>query len=505
MPFDDEKLRLETRLLGLLQQALQERNRDEIVASTLALGDLYLSGDLYEKAEEYFRKLGEEPVASLARPDEKAKAYLSLASVMMRRGHLTLAREGLKKARDTQVGGGNGTHLEARRLHCELEMHAGHYREVVDAIESTLSSESPEKLGDLRVDFMTLEGRARRLMGRNRQAARLLEKALDAAQKNGYEAGAGAAHGELGRLQTVLGKFKAAQDHLEAALKSDEGMASQRRLNADRRRMALLQIRMGRWKDAETLADQSFQSSREIGNLEGRIAAQLVRSTLRRLRGSYDDAYDCALDAMEGARSAGFLRRQVQGMLALAQLAFDRGQARESMDLLREAEALYGRLAPESSVMLQAHVLTGRVHDLQGETTEAFDRLMRAHSIARETASDVERHIVDSFLGDHFRCRGEEEKAAELLTRAARGLGELGAKFDIARARLSLAKLLADARMARTLEERQREMKLARSNLFEARRLFELMGANPRLAECIELEQRLAPEKQAPASESGPA
>lgn len=155
--------------------------------------------------------------------------------------------------------------------------------------------------------------------------------------------------------------------------------------------------------------------------------------------------------------------------------------------------------------MLQAHVLTGRVHDLQGETTEAFDRLMRAHSIARETASDVERHIVDSFLGDHFRCRGEEEKAAELLTRAARDLGELGAKFDIARARLSLAKLLADARMARTLEERQREMKLARSNLFEARRLFELMGANPRLAECIELEQRLAPEKQAPASESGPA
>ena len=184
MPFDDEKLRLETRLLGLLQQALQERNRDEIVASTLALGDLYLSGDLYEKAEEYFRKLGEEPVASLARPDEKAKAYLSLASVMMRRGHLTLAREGLKKARDTQVGGGNGTHLGARRLHCELEMHAGHYREVVDAIESTLSSESPEKLGDLRVDFMTLEGRARRLMGRNRQAARLLEKALDVAQKH---------------------------------------------------------------------------------------------------------------------------------------------------------------------------------------------------------------------------------------------------------------------------------------------------------------------------------
>ncbi len=498
MPFDDEKIRLESRLLGLLSQALQDRNRDEIVGSTLALGDLYLSGDLYEKAEEYFRKVLEEPVLALARPDERSRAQLNLATVMLRRGHLTLARDGLKKARDIQNG---GLHLEARRLHCELELHAGHYREVVDAIESTLSSESPEKLGDLRVDLVILEGRARRLMGRNRQATRLFEKALDVAQKSGYEAGSGAAHSELGRLQSVLGRFKQANDHLEAALKSDEGMASQRRVNADRRRMALLQIRTGRWKEADVLAETAFQSSREIGNLEGRISAQLVRATLRRMRGSYDDAYDCALDAMEAARSAGYLRRQVQGMVALAQLAYDRGQAREAMELLRECETLYGRLAPESSVMLQVHLLTGRVHDLQGETTEAFDRLMRAHSIARETASDVERHVVDSFLGDHFRRRGEEEKSVELLTRASRDLGELGAKFDVARARLSLAKLLCDARMARNLEDRQREVKLARSNLFEARRLFELMGANPRLAECLELETRLAPEKPAPTSE----
>jgi tetratricopeptide (TPR) repeat protein len=501
MPFDDEKMRLETRLLGLLQQALQDRNRDEIVSATLALGDLYLSGDLYEKAEEYFRRVLEEPVAPLAHADEKARAQLNLALVLLRRGHLTLAREGLKKAREAQVGGGGGIQLEARRLHCELELHAGRYREVVDAVESTLSSESPEKLGDLRVDFMILEGRARRLMGRNRQSARLLEKALDLAQKAGYEAGTGAARSELGRLLTALGRFKPAHDHLEAALKSDEGMASQRRLNADRIRLALLQTRMGRWKEAESLADGAFQSSREIGNLEGRVASQLVRAGLKRLHGSYDDAYDFALDAMEAARSAGYVRRHVEGLVSLAQLAHDRGQAREAMELLREAEVLYGRLAPESNVMLQIHLLAGRVHDLLGETPEAFDRLMRAHSIARETTTDIDRHVIDSFLGDHFRRRGEQEKAAELLTRASRDLGELGAKFDVARARLSLAKLLSEARMARNLEDRQREIKLARSNLFEARRLFELMGANPRLAECLALEAKLEPEKPAAASE----
>jgi tetratricopeptide (TPR) repeat protein len=500
MPFDSEKMRLETRLLGLLNQALQDRNRDDILSSTFALGDLYLSGDLYEKAEEYFRRVLEEPLVQVARPDERARAHLAIAMVMLRRGHLTLGRESLKQARDLQVGTPS-VHLEARRLHCEMELHAGHYREVVDAIESTLSTESPDKLGDLRVDFMLLEGRARRLMGRNRQAARLLEKALDIAEKSGYEAGAGGAHSELGRLLTVLGKFKQAEEHLEATLQSDTGMVSQRRLNQDQRRLALLQVRTGRWDEAERLTEASYQSSREIGNLEGRLAAQLLRANMRRLRGAFDDAYDLALDSMEAARSAGYLRRHVHGLLQLAQIAHDRGQGAEAMELLREAEALYGRVAPESNLMLQVHVLTGRVHDLQGETAEAFDRLMRAHGTARETGNDLERHVVDSFLGDHFRRRGEEEKAAELLTRAARDLGELGAKFDVARARLSLAKLLSDARMARSLEERQREMKLARSNLFEARRLFELMGAVPRLCECAELEARLQPERPAAASE----
>ena len=500
MPFDEEKLRLESRLLGLLQRALQERDRDEIVSSTLALGELYLSGDLYEKAEEYFRRLEEEPVVQLARLEERARAQLALATVMMRRGHLTLVREGIKRARDMQASS-PVVQIEARRLHCELELHAGRYREVVDAIESTLSSESPERLGDLRVDFMLLEGRARRLMGRNRQAARLLEKAMDLAEKSGYEPGAGGAHSELGRLHSVMGRFKQAREHLEAAVRSDAGMASQRRLNNDHRRLALLGLRMGRWDEAEELAERSHQSCREMGNLEGRVAAQVVRATLRRLRGSYDDAYDLALDATETARAAGFLLRHVQGLVALAQLARARGQGREAMESLREAEALYGRVAPESNTMLQIHLLVGRAHDQLGDTADAFDRMMRAHSIARETGNELERQVVDSFLGDHFRRRGEEEKASELLSRAARDLGTMGAKYDVARARLSLAALLGEARMARSPEDRQRELRLARSNLFEARRLFELMGAAPRLAQCTALEARLQPERPTPASE----
>lgn len=500
MPFDAEKTRLEARLLGLLNQALQDRNRDEIVSSTLALGDLYLSGDLYEKAEESFQRVLQEPVQSLARPDEKARAHISLATIAMRRGHLTLAAEGLQRVRDLMPGPST-VGLEARRLQSEIDLYAGRYREVVDAVETILGSESPDKLGDLRIDFMLLQGRARRLQGRNARAERHFEKALDLAQKTGYEAGTAGAHSELGRVLTVVGKFKRAQEHLQAALKSDAGMGSQLRLDVDHRRLALLLLRMGRWAEAEELLQQSCNSSRDLGIVESRIGSQLVRANMLRLRGSWEEAQDQAQDAMETARAAGFLRRQVQGLLCTAWVTVDRGEADAALESLRQAEALYGRVAPESNVMLQVHVCTARAYDLRGETAEAFDHFMRANNIARETASEIERHVVDSHLGEHFRARGEEEKAADLLTRAARELGALGAKFDVARARLGLARLLCDARMARTLEDRQREIRLARSNLFEARRLFELLGASPRLTECVELDAKMQPARPAAASE----
>jgi len=496
MPFDHEKSRLEARLLGLLSQALQDRNRDAIVSSLLALADLYLSGDLCQKAEEYFQRILEDPTMHLARPDERARALIGLAVVALRRGQLAAASEVLERAA-LQGAANAGLGLEIRRRRCELDLHGGRYREVVDAMESALGTQNPERLGDLRVDLMLLEGRARRLMGRNRQALRLLERALELALASGYEAGAAGARSELGRLHTSVGKFKSAHEHLSAALSGDEGVGSQLRLNVDRRRLAFLLLQTGRWSEAEALLQQSYQSSRDLGHLECRLASQLVLANLQRLRGRLDDAQDLALDAMEAARAAGFVRRHVQGVFCLAQISHDRGQGREALETLREAEALYGRLAPESDMMLELHATIGRTQDLLGQTGEAFERLTQAQNLARETGNEYARQVVNGYLGDHFRRRGEEEKAAELLTRSARELGALGAKYDVARARLWLAELLGGARMARSLEDRHREVKLARSNAFEARRLFELMGAAPRLAECDEVEAALRPKNPA--------
>ncbi len=499
MPLDAEKKRLEARLLDVLQRALQERNRDDIVGTSLELGALYLSGDLYDRAEECFRRVLEEPVRRLARNEEKAQAEAGLAHVLLLRGHLTLAREALERA-ERVVSSHHATLLEIRRLQCQRDLHGGQFRDVVDNIEATLQRESAEVLGDGRIDFMVLEGRARLLLGRLRQAQRLLEKALELAESTGYEAGAANARSELGVLFVVLGQFKRAHEHCTEALRSNEGSGSLFRLDRDRCRTGMLLVRMGRWEEGAKLLRDSYTSSRDLRTLENRLAAQLAEAELRALRGELDEARDQALYAMEVARAAGFVHLHVQGLLAVAHVALESGRAQEALEVLREADGLYARIAPEGPTMVQIQAALGRAHYALGDHATGFERFTRAHNLARETGNVYDKHRVDTEMGRHFARTGAEDKAATILSKAAAELGALGAKYDVAVTRLAFAQLLVDTKRARSAEERARETKLARSNLFEARRLLESMGATSRLAEVAAVASRLH-QHPAPSSE----
>lgn len=490
MPLDAEKKRLEARLLDVLQRALQERNRDDIVGTSLELGTLYLSGDLYERAEECFQRVLEDPVKRLARTEERGHAELGLAQVLMARGQLTLARESMERAESHLVASDQAM-LEVRKLQCQRELLLGRYREVVDTIEATLDRETPETLGDGRVDFMLVEGRARHLLGRNRQAQRLLEKAFEIAQNTGYEAGMADARSELAFLLVSLGQFKRAQENLTEAIRSDEGLGSLVRLDRDRARLGQLLVRMGRWEDAARQLRAAYESSRDLHMLENRLVAQLALAELQELQGDLEEARESALDAMEAARAAGYVRLHVEGLLLVGRMTLEMGQAKEAIESLREAETLYTHLSPESSLMVQIQFTIGRGLEMSGEHTAGVERLMRAHNVARETGNHYDRYRVDGLMGQHFAITGAEDKGATLLSKAAADLGSMGAKYDVAVTRLWFARHLIEAQRQRSLEERARETKLARSNLFEARRLLEAMGAKKRLEEVAALETRL--------------
>lgn len=485
MPLDSEKKRLEARLLQLLGKALSSRNQEDIVGTSLELGALYLSGDLYDKAEESFQRVLDEPISDMAQPREKARAEVGLAEVAGRRGHLTAAREALERA-DKQ-GSGFSAELQLLRGHSDLL--AGHYREVMDDIEALLSSPQRDKLGDATVDFMVLEARARHLSGRNQRTQRLLEKALELAESNGYESGTAKAHSELGAFLAARGDFKLAQEHLLAALRSDEGMGSQFRLDQDRCRLGQLLFLMGRWDEAADLLRQSYQSSRDLRALENRLCCQLMLARLHCLQGRFDDAHDQALDGMEVARAAGYLLLHVNGLVTLSLVATEADDARTALEYAREAEALYGRRAPESATMLAVYRARARAHAALGQHTEAYEVLTRGHALARETGNTYAQTVIEAQMGRHHLATGDTTKAAEMLQATASALGNMSAKYDVALVRLWYAEVLWKRCLAGISDDRARDIRLARSNAFESRRLLEAMHAQKHLAEVAALEQ----------------
>lgn len=493
MPLDSEKKRLEARLLTLLNQALRERNRDDIVSTSLELGALYYSGDLYDKSEECFRRVLEEPVAQLARADEKAQAEAGISRVLLTRGHLTLAREAFERA-EKHPDVADDVVIEIRKLQWEHDVLTGHYDDVVDHITAMVKPKVAESLGDARVDIMVLEARARRLLGDNEGAQKLLENALEMAEGAGYEAGTADARSELGALQTSLGRFKHAQELLTEALRSDEGMGRQFRMDRDRMRLGVLAVHMGRWDEGESLLREAHQSARELRTLDNRLASQLGLATLHGYRGNDVEASNMAREVMEVARAAGFMLLQVEALVVLANLTTDTGRASEALELAQEAEALYRRIAPRSDTMVHVQAALGRALGALNDSEAAHEHLMDASRLAQESGNAYERHRIESLLGHHFRGIGETDKAASVLSQAAADLGGLGAKYHVAITRLDFADLLAETSRNREPDERGRELKLARSNLFEARRLFEGMGAEMRIQQVSALESRLAEE-----------
>jgi tetratricopeptide (TPR) repeat protein len=192
---------------------------------------------------------------------------------------------------------------------------------------------------------------------------------------------------------------------------------------------------------------------------------------------------------MEVARAAGYLLLHVTGLTILSQVALEADDPRAALEYAREADALYGRRAPESAMMLRIFRCIADAHSAMAQHPQAFEVLKRAHALARETGNLYSQQVIEAQLGRHYLRTGDSSKAAEVLEAAAAELGDLGAKYDIAMVRFWYAEVLWKRCMAGISDDRAKDIKRARSNVFEARRLLESMQAANRLKEVAALEE----------------
>jgi LuxR family maltose regulon positive regulatory protein len=300
------------------------------------------------------------------------------------------------------------------------------------------AAETSEALGITDVEMMgrALEGLALVSQGKIRDGMRLLD-----------EATAAAAAGEIGNLQAtaltccyLINACERVRDYPRAAQWCDRVKELCRRWRCTmlfavcRTQYAGVLIWRGQWAEAEGELDAA---ARELTAVRPALAhsATARLAELRRRQGRWEEAVRLfrQVEASTGA------------LLGRAELALEQGDAAAAADL---AERYLRRFSPESHTerVPGLDVLARAVAAL-GDLERAGEALRQLESTAAAVATEplqamvcFARGVVAAQAGEHERARVSFEDAVDLFARC-------DAPFELARARLELARsLLAQGR-----------------------------------------------------------
>jgi ATP/maltotriose-dependent transcriptional regulator MalT len=241
----------------------------------------------------------------------------------------------------------------------------------------------------------------------------------------------------------------------------------------------------GRWDEAErSLTEASGQLAAERPSWSGLAIVRLA--DLRRRQGRFAETEELLQRA----------ERNALAPVVMAELALDRGDARTASDLL---EPVLRRLPAQNPTLRAAPLeVMVRAKAAAGEIEAASAHLAELRGVADAVGTRPLRASLSLCEGLVAAAAGEQEEARERLEDAVDLFAGSGASFELARARLELARVLASlgreeaAVREATLALRRLDEIAAAAEAARARELLTSLGAPPR-ARTAHRDQLLTP------------
>jgi LuxR family maltose regulon positive regulatory protein len=229
----------------------------------------------------------------------------------------------------------------------------------------------------------------------------------------------------------------------------------------------------GRWDEAErSLTEASGQLAAERPSWSGLAIVRLA--DLRRRQGRFAETEELLQRA----------ERNALAPVVMAELALDRGDARTASDLL---EPVLRRLPAQNPTLRAAPLeVMVRAKAAAGEIEAASAHLAELRGVADAVGTRPLRASLSLCEGLVAAAAGEQEEARERLEDAVDLFAGSGASFELARARLELARVLASlgreeaAVREATLALRRLDEIAAAAEAARARELLTSLGAPPR-------------------------
>jgi DNA-binding CsgD family transcriptional regulator len=282
---------------------------------------------------------------------------------------------------------------------------------------------------DLEFDAIALLGETRVASGRVAEGMKLLDEAMAA-----VTAGEVVAHGAAGEICCRLLR---ACEHATDVRRAEEWIALADRhmawtdfvLPTCRTHYGGILVALGRWDEAEAELSDAIETFDR--GYRGDRTFPLVRlARLRVLQGRYEEA-ERLLEGVEWHPVA----RRAAATIALAR--GDLGLAEEMAQLCFEgSDPADLRCGPLLELLLEIQLA-------RQELAAARDTLARLETLASGASDELVRAFADLGAGRVLAAEGDERAAAR-LTRALEALSELNLPHEAGRARLELARTLAE-------------------------------------------------------------
>lgn len=399
------------------------------------LGEAFLAGDYYDRAERAFDRVVE------ADDGRIVDGLLGLCEVASRRGAYDEAETAATDARERALEAADAVGVaraDAALATVALERDA--YDRCVERSESALATFRRAGEDHEAAECLDRLGTVARQRGNYDRAVKLHERAIEIRRRLGDRRGEARSLKARGAIPWRRGDYEAARSYFRRAL--DRTRAAGDRLTATqcRNNLGVTALRLGEYETARTLLDRCLADARRLGNTSQEASTLHNLGIVAQEASAYGEAEEYLERALAIYREAERRHTAARVLNNLGVVARSRGDLEAAEKYCERSLAIKREIGSPDDIASTLNNL-GVVAEDRGAFDTGAERYERSRELYAEAGD--EHGIVNALnnRGNVARVRGRFDTARELLERALDRTREVGDESEAAAALGNLASL----------------------------------------------------------------
>ena len=236
----------------------------------------------------------------------------------------------------------------------------------------------------------------------------------------------------------------------------------------------------GDWKEAQNAFETSLEIAKEVGDIDGQGRASNNLALLHLDRGDWDDAMALFEHNRAMWAQIGMAKDEAKTLSKLAQLHINREEWSEAHTCLSRSQSIFGEVGA-ADYLPELERRWAEFHLRTGEHDQALAHINRSIKLALKPHNPLEEAISQRILGEVHLTRGEPDAAKKALLKSLEILKGLGTKYEIAKTKVTLARLAMERNSTKEVQ----------THLAQAKKVFIKLKAQADLADVQTLEKQL--------------